>query len=646
MLDDLGDLLADVMYSQALQGADGTPDPKTAFRKCLDADWQRTATRLDGEGKLTAAQICAGPVGMYYYGQFMHDLTDVEVGMFNFCIASVEYAAAATAVARRRKLHKIEAMYLSGRAPPRNSGVVFPDDNTCRPVRADEVPCTKEPGRRPSQLVVRKTSFRADWPLTMEAIQAAGGVPAEATPDALELLERRVFSVVSLYAPQFRSSKYFKSFVAFTWREAQPILSTYFHKFRTIGRGGFGCVYGCKTLTTGKMYALKEVDMKRMKQRKAQALCYSEHEVLKKLKSPFSVNLKYAFHERGKLILIIDLMMGGDLKYWLKEHGTFDATFLRYAAARTILALEAIHAIGFIHRDIKPENMLLDESGRVRISDLGLATRLSPSPRGVSGTPGYFAPEMLLGLHYDQRVDYWSFGCMVVECITGRCPFHTKEAQHWPLPEGVRPPPSGSESSESLKTPKRCQTRSLDNPGRSSMYARHRRRSESIKNPKEAKKDLLTFRMELAVVEMPPDLGDAAFLQPEIAAMDAADFCSELLIKNPDKRLGAHGVADILSHQFFASLSWDAVRGDTMEPPFAPGRALNFKESDTIGSFVSLGDTVKIEDGDFDVSGWTFTSKLAFQSEAVWLLKWEARMRAEDPKWRPETDKSKTCSVS
>ncbi|KAJ1454344.1 kinase-like domain-containing protein [Pelagophyceae sp. CCMP2097] len=353
----------------------------------------------------------------------------------------------------------------------------------------------------------------------MEAIQAAGGVPAEATPDALELLERRVFSVVSLYAPQFRSSKYFKSFVAFTWREAQPILSTYFHKFRTIGRGGFGCVYGCKTLTTGKMYALKEVDMKRMKQRKAQALCYSEHEVLKKLKSPFSVNLKYAFHERGKLILIIDLMMGGDLKYWLKEHGTFDATFLRYAAARTILALEAIHAIGFIHRDIKPENMLLDESGRVRISDLGLATRLSPSPRGVSGTPGYFAPEMLLGLHYDQRVDYWSFGCMVVECITGRC-------------------------------------------------------------------------MELAVVEMPPDLGDAAFLQPEIAAMDAADFCSELLIKNPDKRLGAHGVADILSHQFFASLSWDAVRGDTMEPPFAPGRALNFKESDTIGSFVSLGDTV------------------------------------------------------
>ena len=90
------------------------------------------------------------------------------------------------------------------------------------------------------------------------------------------------------------------------------------------------------------------------------------------------MGLKYAFHdaESSRLVLVIDLMMGGDLKYWLSQHKCFGFEASRYYAARTLLGLKALHDQDFVYRDVKPENMLVDEHGRVRLSDLGLACRV------------------------------------------------------------------------------------------------------------------------------------------------------------------------------------------------------------------------------------------------------------------------------
>jgi len=90
------------------------------------------------------------------------------------------------------------------------------------------------------------------------------------------------------------------------------------------------------------------------------------------------VGLKYAFHdaESSRLVLVIDLMMGGDLKYWLSQQKCFGFEASRYYAARTLLGLKALHDRDFVYRDVKPENMLVDEHGRVRLSDLGLACRV------------------------------------------------------------------------------------------------------------------------------------------------------------------------------------------------------------------------------------------------------------------------------
>ena len=73
------------------------------------------------------------------------------------------------------------------------------------------------------------------------------------------------------------------------------------------------------------------------------------------------MGLKYAFHdaESSRLVLVIDLMMGGDLKYWLSQHKCFGFEASRYYAARTLLGLKALHDRDFVYRDVKPENMLV-----------------------------------------------------------------------------------------------------------------------------------------------------------------------------------------------------------------------------------------------------------------------------------------------
>ena len=102
--------------------------------------------------------------------------------------------------------------------------------------------------------------------------------------------------------------------------------------------------------------------MKRIKKRRAFELCWNERRALAVVDSPFAVGLKYAFHdaESSRLVLVIDLMMGGDLKYWLSQHKCFGFEASRYYAARTLLGLKALHDRDFVYRDVKPENMLVD----------------------------------------------------------------------------------------------------------------------------------------------------------------------------------------------------------------------------------------------------------------------------------------------
>ncbi|KAK2493530.1 hypothetical protein MC885_017123 [Smutsia gigantea] len=178
-----------------------------------------------------------------------------------------------------------------------------------------------------------------------------------------------------------------------------------FSVHRIIGRGGFGEVYGCRKADTGKMYAMKCLDKKRIKMKQGETLALNERIMLSLVSTgdcPFIVCMSYAFHTPDKLSFILDLMNGGDLHYHLSQHG--------------------------------PANILLDEHGHVRISDLGLACDFSKKkPHASVGTHGYMAPEVLQkGVAYDSSADWFSLGCMLFKLLRGHSPFrqHKTKDKH------------------------------------------------------------------------------------------------------------------------------------------------------------------------------------------------------------------------
>ena len=96
------------------------------------------------------------------------------------------------------------------------------------------------------------------------------------------------------------------------------------------------------------------------------------------------------------LYLVMDLLLGGDLRYHIARRRKFNMEVTRFFIACLVHALDAVHTQLIIHRDIKPENLVFDNEGYLRLTDFGVARILSPDNASeTSGTPGYMAPEVM-----------------------------------------------------------------------------------------------------------------------------------------------------------------------------------------------------------------------------------------------------------
>lgn len=226
--------------------------------------------------------------------------------------------------------------------------------------------------------------------------------------------------------PRFKTSKFFKKYIRCQWIHTQPVSIKDFSTFRVLGRGGFGAVHACRKKDNGTIYAMKCINKKLVKQKAALENVLEERNVLTMMKSNFVTNLKYAFPDEENLYLIMDLMLGGDLKYHLTNAGRFSEKRARFYAAEVLLGLEHVHSASIIYRDMKLENVLLDHMGHCRISDLGLASVTKVKIKGYAGTPGYTAPEMIKNKLYGNGADIFSFGVMLYRMLCGSKPFKGK----------------------------------------------------------------------------------------------------------------------------------------------------------------------------------------------------------------------------
>ncbi|XP_038846525.1 ribosomal protein S6 kinase alpha-2-like isoform X2 [Salvelinus namaycush] len=155
-----------------------------------------------------------------------------------------------------------------------------------------------------------------------------------------------------------------------------------------------------------------------------------ERDILAEVNHPFIVKLHYAFQTEGKLYLILDFLRGGDLFTRLSKEVMFTEEDVKFYLAELALALDHLHSLGIIYRDLKPENILLDEEGHIKITDFGLSKEaIDHDKRAYSfcGTIEYMAPEVVNRRGHTHSADWWSFGVLMFEMLTGSLPFQGKD---------------------------------------------------------------------------------------------------------------------------------------------------------------------------------------------------------------------------
>lgn len=206
-----------------------------------------------------------------------------------------------------------------------------------------------------------------------------------------------------------------------------------FQLLHVIGKGSFGKVIQVKKKDTGKIYAMKVLNKKTIIERNELEHTKAEKSILQKLCHPFLVNLNYSFQTPDKLYFIMDYVNGGELFYHLQKDKKFTEDRVRFYCAEIVLGLEYLHNTGVLYRDLKPENILLTGDGHICMTDFGISKEglLSDNDRTATfcGTPEYLAPEVLEGNGYGKAVDWWSFGTLMYEMLTGLPPFYSQDVQ-------------------------------------------------------------------------------------------------------------------------------------------------------------------------------------------------------------------------
>lgn len=192
-----------------------------------------------------------------------------------------------------------------------------------------------------------------------------------------------------------------------------------------IGRGGFGKVWKVVHKASGKIYAMKEMKKNLIIEKRSVAGVMNERYFLGVLHHSFIVNLHYAFQTKTSLYLVLDLMSGGDLRFYISlNHRIVTENSLKFIAACVLEGLEYLHENGILHRDIKPENLVFDINGYLHITDFGIAQASNEDNSSQSsGTPVYMSPESICIKSSTPVSDFYSLGVILFECLTGKRPY-------------------------------------------------------------------------------------------------------------------------------------------------------------------------------------------------------------------------------
>ena len=288
-----------------------------------------------------------------------------------------------------------------------------------------------------------------------------------------------------------------------------------FEFIKVIGRGNYGKIYLVMYKKTSEIFALKSIRKDQIISENILYNILNEKEILSNNESEFILNLSFFFQTPERIYFVTPFIKGGDLFNLLKKkNGHLSEDLIRFYSAQIAIAIQEIHECEYIYRDLKPENILIDEEGFIKLCDFGSCTRinLNKKTKDFAGTIYYASPEMIAGIGYDTMTDWWSFGILIFELLTGNVPFFSQDkTRTFEL----------IEMSE-IKFPKEIYSENLE---KESLYP-----SKEIKN-----------------------------------------LIEKLLIKDPNKRLGKkNGIEEIQKHSFFRGLDFDLIKKKKLKTLFKP----------------------------------------------------------------------------
>lgn len=327
---------------------------------------------------------------------------------------------------------------------------------------------------------------------------------------------------------------------------------------KTIGKGYFGEVKLVRKIQDGRVFALKRLYKSEMLSKDQIPRVRAERDALAESDSEWVVKLYTTFQDNTSLYMLMEFLPGGDLMSMLIKYQIFTEDVTRFYTAEIIMAIEAIHKLGFIHRDIKPDNIILDRGGHIKLADFGLSKGFRkdhensyyrgflqrpnlPNERPLSnrnsinrqsvnldeinltvsnraqinewrrsrrlmayssvGTPDYIAPELFSHQGYSFDIDWWSLGTIVYECLVGWPPF-------------------------------------------------------AAENPQDTYRKIVNWQHTL-------------FFPDDIQLGYNAVHLIRGMVSGPDTRLGRNGAVEIKNHPFFAGVDFNSLRriGAPFQPP-------------------------------------------------------------------------------